>query len=171
MKRTLAHVQSAFDPGAHDWGACIGTAMREVFSLMVASEITSASEDTERNIPEHTAMVGLAGVICGVLSIRCSSDAAALIASKMLGMPLEEATGQSRDALGEVCNMVAGAFKNQIKELERDCMLSVPTVITGSDYHLQSLAQGEFIRRDFAFDGNLITVVLQTSQKAGIRVN
>ncbi len=148
-----------------EWSNAIERAMREVFSLMVSSDIACAPESAVPSIPEHTAMVGLVGVVCGVMTIRCSSETASLIASRMLGIPLHEAAGQSRDALGEVCNMVAGAFKNRIQELERDCLLSVPTVITGSDYSMQSLAHGELIRRQFLLDDQPITVALQTHQR------
>lgn len=148
-----------------EWCAAIDSAMRDVFCLMVASEIVPSALNCEPSVPEHTAMVGLAGVVCGVITIRCSSTSAALIASRMLALPLEEAAEQSRDALGEVCNMVAGAFKNQIRELERDCLLSVPTVISGSDYQMQSLAQGELIRRNFLLEGQPISVALQTHQR------
>ena len=41
---------------------------------------------------------------------------------------------QMRDAIGEVANMIAGSFKNKLTGLAHGCMLSSPTVITGSDY-------------------------------------
>jgi chemotaxis protein CheX len=96
------------------------------------------------------------------MTVRCSSRTAAVIASKMLGIPPEEAAEESRDALGEICNMVAGAFKNQVPSLQQDCLLSVPTVISGADYELQSLGHGERIRCDFLMDQDRISVVLET---------
>ena len=42
------------------------------------------------------------------------------------------------DALGEICNMVAGNFKNKIAGLAEGCLLSPPTVVSGSDYNLHS---------------------------------
>ena len=74
-------------------------------------------------------MVGMAGALCGVLSIRCSTPSAAGIASKMLGEPVQsqECIEQQLDALGEICNMVAGNFKGRVDGLREQCMLSVPT--------------------------------------------
>jgi chemotaxis protein CheX len=69
---------------------------------------------TEEAAMDVTAMVGLAGQLCGVMSVRCSHKAAVLMASKMLAVELEKAGPDMPDALGEVCNMVAGNFKNKI---------------------------------------------------------
>ena len=53
------------------------------------------------------------------------------------------------DALGEICNMVAGNFKNKVSGLGNGCMLSVPTVITGRDYHCHSLGEREYYASEF----------------------
>jgi len=46
------------------------------------------------------------------------------------GVEAEKVGPEISDALGEVCNMIAGNFKNKISGLSEGCMLSVPTVIT-----------------------------------------
>jgi chemotaxis protein CheX len=145
-----------------EWQKRIENAAREVFEVMVGTGLTRLPAEPQRELPEHTAMVGLAGTLCGVVTVRCSSRTAAVIASKMLGIPPEEAANESRDALGEICNMVAGAFKNQVPGLQQDCLLSVPTVISGADYELQSLGNGERIRCDFLMEQDRISVVLET---------
>lgn len=145
-----------------EWQTRIEKAAREVFEVMVGSGLVRLPVEPDRELPEHTAMVGLAGTLCGVMTVRCSSRTAAVIASKMLGIPPEEAADESRDALGEICNMVAGAFKNQVPSLQQDCLLSVPTVISGADYELQSLGHGERIRCDFLMNQDRIGVVLET---------
>ena len=53
----------------------------------------------------------------------------------MLGVTIDEAAAQRSDAIGEICNMVAGQFKAKIG-LEAECMLLVPTIITGTSYQL-----------------------------------
>ena len=57
----------------------------------------------------------------------------------MLGVTIDEAAAQRSDAIGEICNMVAGQFKAKIG-LEAECMLSVPTIITGTSYQLRPRA-------------------------------
>ena len=106
-------------------------------------------------------MVGLAGQLCGVLSVRCSGQAAALMTSKMLGVALDKVGPEVADALGEVCNMVAGNFKNKITGLAEGCMLSPPTVITGSDYTLRSHADSTALEVRLLFESLLIVISLQ----------
>jgi chemotaxis protein CheX len=123
------------------WIPLLETATREVFELMLGCELTVPAAAAEEPTPEVTAMVGLAGMLCGVLSVRCDGQAAALMTSKMLGVELDKVGAEVSDALGEVCNMVAGNFKNKIAGLAEGCLLSPPTVVTGSDYSLHSLAE------------------------------
>ncbi|MGA9392706.1 MAG: chemotaxis protein CheX, partial [Candidatus Sulfotelmatobacter sp.] len=73
-------------------------------------------------------------MLSGVMSVRCQGPAAALMASRMLGIAVEEVGADVSDAIGEVCNMVAGNFKNKIPGLGDGCMLSPPSVVTGADY-------------------------------------
>jgi len=49
-------------------------------------------------------MVGLAGQLCGVLTLCCSFPTAAMMASKMLGVEPDQADQQMWDAIGEICN-------------------------------------------------------------------
>ena len=106
-------------------------------------------------------MVGLAGEICGVLSLRCGKGCATKIASKMLGVPITEAASHMSDAIGEICNMVAGNFKAKLNGMQDKCMLSVPTIITGGDYQLLSVAVGDRIELPFLFDGEAVWIGLE----------
>ena len=101
--------------------------------MMLGSQLTTpeTAPTTRFNV---TAVVGLAGKLSGVIGVRCQEKAAALMASRMLGVELEKVGPELSDALGEVCNMVAGNFKNKISGLGDGCMLSPPSVITGEDY-------------------------------------
>jgi chemotaxis protein CheX len=133
------------------WIPLLELAAKEVFELMLASQLT-VQESAQENTPEITAMVGLAGQLCGVMSIRCGMKAATLMASKMLGAEPGGDGAELRDAFGEVCNMVAGNFKNKVSGLGDGCMLSVPTVITGNDYSLHSLADSGGIEMAMLFE-------------------
>jgi len=147
--------------GRHEnWISLLEVAAQEVFELMLGCQLI-APASTEETRLDVTAMVGLAGQLCGVLSVRCAGKAAALMASKMLGVALDKVGPEVADALGEVCNMVAGNFKNKIVGLAESCMLSPPTVITGSDYTLCSLAGSPALEVRLLFEGLLIVISLQ----------
>jgi len=141
------------------WTPLLEMATREVFELMLGCQLTTNST-AEQPTLEVTAMVGLAGMLCGVLSVRCNGKAAALMTSKMLGVELDKIGAEVSDALGEVCNMVAGNFKNKIAGLAEGCMLSPPTVVTGSNYSLHSLAESPGLEISLLFERMPIVISL-----------
>lgn len=136
-------------------------AAQEVFELMLGSPLTVPGDAISEEKLDLTAMVGLAGQLCGVMTMRCSSKAAAQMASKMLGVDAATAGHEMWDAIGEVCNMVAGNFKNKIPGLGDGCMLSVPTVITGSDYGFHSLADNGEMHATLLFEASPVVFSLQ----------
>ncbi len=147
--------------GSHEnWVPLIEMSAREVFELMLSSQLTLPEAATDE-VLGVTAMVGLAGELCGLLSFRCNEKAAALMTSRMLGVPLDKLASEISDALGEICNMIAGNFKNKIAGLGDGCMLSPPTVITGTDYDLHSLADSPGLEVRLQFEGMPISVTLQ----------
>jgi chemotaxis protein CheX len=134
------------------WRAVLNEAAKEVFLMMVGAEL-SVPDAAPPVVSEVAGMVGLAGELCGVLTVRCGKASARKIACQMLGVTEDEAAAQATDAVGEICNMVAGSFKAKIDGLEDKCMLSVPTVISGDNYELHSLASGERIELAVIFQG------------------
>jgi CheY-specific phosphatase CheX len=78
----------------------------------------------------------------------------------MLGIEEDKVGAEMLDALGEVCNMVAGNFKNKIAGLAEGCMLSPPTVITGNNYSLHSLADPPLESR-LLFESMPVVISLQ----------
>jgi chemotaxis protein CheX len=142
------------------WSSLLELATREVFQLMLGSELSLPG--AEVNVTSGvTSMVGMAGQLCGVLTVRCDKKAGAAMASKMLGVPLESVGEEMSDAMGEICNMVAGNFKNKISGLGDGCMLSPPTVVTGRDYSTYSLADTPALEVRLLFEGMPILISLQ----------
>jgi chemotaxis protein CheX len=145
--------------GRECWLPTLQLAMQEVFELMLACPLEVPSEPPPEEGLDITAMVGLAGQLCGILSVRCSSKSAGRMASRMLGIDAEKAGPEIWDAVGEICNMVAGNFKNKISGLGDGCMLSVPTVITGAEYSLHSLVNDE-VHTTLLFEGEPVVLSL-----------
>ena len=107
-------------------------------------------------------MVGMAGALCGMTTIRCTRATATKLAALMLGEEANSNPASARDALGELCNMVAGNFKAKITGLADACMLSVPTVITGEDYSMDTAEPAEGVAVALVFEGENIWVTLVT---------
>jgi len=108
---------------------------------------------------EFTAMVGLAGDLHGVLSVSCSKAVAAGITKRMLQTD-HTSEAQIWDVLGEVCNVMAGRFKNGPPRIAGSCALSAPTVITGSNYTQHTLAGSGTLKQYFRMQGDLILIAL-----------
>ncbi len=141
------------------WGDFIQLAAQEVFNLMLNADLAPVGGVCAER-PEITAVVGLAGQICGVFSVGCSSEAAVQMTTAMLGLKLEAGNPETWDAVGEVCNMIAGNFKSKLQGTGDGCMLSVPTVVTGFDYAVRSLARGERLEKVLQFHGETIWIAL-----------
>ena len=150
----------ATDSHHEKWAPLLEVAAREVFELMLGCLLAVPATTDEPNL-DITSMVGLAGQMCGILSLRCDGRSAALMASKMLGVEPDKVGPEMSDALGEVCNMIAGNFKNKISGMGDGCLLSVPTVITGSNYNLYSQADSPGLEIRLSFEGMPIVICLQ----------
>jgi len=144
--------------------ALLEVASTEVFRMMAGSELERTSQTPWKGA-EFTAMVGLAGDLCGLLSVRCSQDSASQVAALMLDLAPEKASEHAWDALGEIANMIAGNFKNKLNGVSDRCMLSVPTVITGANYTFRSLAVANPITLWFTFQGKPLAVTLEVKSQ------
>lgn len=115
-----------------------------VFDTMLGSKATPVS-----SLPPHpsgsvveriTGCVGLGGEgVCGAVYIHLPAPLARQLAAAMLGMTVEELTGDTEvnDVVGELCNMVAGGFKSRLCDTGTPCALSIPSVIRGTSYEIQ----------------------------------
>jgi len=139
-------------PDPH-WKGILECAAMEVFSMMAGVELTEFPGSVEDRHAEQTAMVGLAGALCGMVTIRCATPTAGKLATLMLRTDGGSTPSMMGDALGELCNMVAGNFKSKVTTLADHCMLSVPTVIWGEDYVLQTVLPHEGFEVVLSFEG------------------
>lgn len=142
--------------------AYLDGAVEEVFSTMMSVKCVPASEGGEPRSEEGTisAVVGLAGAISGSLVLHSGSDAAMRMAERMMGAAPSGVDGMVRDAIGEVCNMVAGAWKGADAELASGCLLSTPTVVAGTSYELFSQRAPIRIERSYRFEDLRVTVTI-----------
>jgi chemotaxis protein CheX len=141
------------------WCGILCASAQEVFSMMVGAELTTPTDPKALLVSQITGMVGIAGAVSATLSLRCSMHSGTRIASQMLGVALEEAAAQQCDAIGEICNMVAGQFKAKIG-LESECMLSVPTIITGKHYELHSRVDYDRLEMPLSYEEELLWLAL-----------
>jgi chemotaxis protein CheX len=142
--------------GAH--AQDLDSAVEEVFRLMMGANCAPAEEHVFGNNETITAVIGLAGAMSGACTLRCGMDAALRMAECMVGVRPAELDDMVKDAIGEVCNMVAGAWKGKHPVLASGCMLSTPAVVTGTNYQLH-MQQPEFrIDRSYRFEEHAVNI-------------
>jgi chemotaxis protein CheX len=128
-----------------------------VFTTMVMMDVVDEAPLAEPIISFHetlTSMVGLAGSHSGILAVHCPKDLALRITSNMLGMEVTEIDDDVNDALGEIANMIGGDVKHIFSPKGADVNLSIPTVIYGSDYVLESMSSAESLVMPFVCGGD-----------------
>ncbi len=137
-------------------------AVEEVFSTMMGVSCAPAEAGASVGSEHGTiaAVVGLAGAISGSLVLHSGGNAAMRIAERMMGMAPEGVDAMVRDAMGEVCNMVAGAWKGADPELTSACLLSTPTVVAGTSYELFGQRAPVRIERAYRFEDGVLSITL-----------
>lgn len=132
--------------------------LSDVFTTMLQSEIKLVSCQSLMDVAEGTAPlvgveetlvvgnVGFAGAISGMVYLAMPESLAKEITGSMLGMDEDELEGEHEminDAIGEITNMSAGAYKNQMSDLGYSCRLTIPSIIRGK-YFVVEAAKAAF---------------------------
>jgi len=151
MERTMAvslreSVHLVSDPRNLD------ASVEEVFQLMLGVNCRRDAVFVLDEQESVTAVVGFGGLLSGACVFRSGSSTAIKIAAHMTGMEFEEVDDTVKDGIGEICNMLAGAWKGKVPNLAANCGLSVPAVITGRDYHLHVQAPEFKLNHTYRFD-------------------
>ena len=144
-------------------------ATKEVFSTMVMLTLEDSYPLKEPVTSFHcsvTGMVGLAGTYTGILSIHCPRSFAMRITSNMLGMEIEEVGEDVNDALGEIANMLGGYVKQILSKGGLDINLSIPTVIAGEDYTINSMSDSDCVIIPFTNEGERFLVGLKLHKES-----
>jgi len=138
--------------------------VREVFETMLGVQCRTG--DCLDNLNEDgaavsvTAVVGFGGILSGACVFRCDAATARHIASCMAGMTFQSVDDVVKDAIGEICNMLAGTWKSKVPHLAANCGLSVPAVITGSDYDLHVQSPEFKVCQTYAFDDSRFELII-----------
>lgn len=132
----------------------------EVFELTLGVHCRRAWETTQTDTESVTAVVGFGGLLTGACVFRSSGTTARTIATLMTGMEFAEIDDTVKDAIGEICNILAGSWKSKVPELAAHCGLSVPAVISGRDYQLHVQAPEFTLRHGYRFQDSFFEVTI-----------
>ncbi len=139
----------------------LDASVEEVFRLMLGVQCVRTVAIEQESEPESvTAVVGFGGLLSGACVFRCGALAAMKVAAHMTGMNFDEVDDTVKDGIGEICNMLAGAWKGKVPDLAANCGLSVPAVITGRDYELRVQAPEFQLHHTYRFEDACFAVTI-----------
>lgn len=142
-------------------------ATQEVFETMLMLEVTPEpplSVQVSNFTDSVSGMVGLAGNCKGMLAVHASDDVAMAITERFLGLAVDSVDDDVTDAFGELANMLAGNIKMVLDESGREITLSVPSYVFGPDYHVECIADAEWVVIPFESDAGEFLVELQMAK-------
>lgn len=159
MEQTMAvslreSLQEVSDPKNLD------SSVEEVFKLMLGLDCQHDDGPVDMESESVTAVVGFGGLLSGACLFKCGSTTAIKIAASMTGMEFTEVDDTVKDGIGEIGNMLAGAWKGKVPNLAANCGLSIPAVITGRDYNLHVQAPEFKLVHAYRFDGGSFEVTI-----------
>ena len=147
-------VQQVSDPRNLD------ASVEEVFRLMLGVKCRRDPGPVAIEPESVTAVVGFGGLLSGACVFKSGSSTAIKIAADMTGMEFAEVDDTVKDGIGEICNMLAGAWKGKVPDLAANCGLSIPAVITGRDYNLHVQAPEFRLNHTYRFDDSSFDVTI-----------
>jgi len=107
----------------------------DIFDTMLGVEVQPAELDWRPARDRLTGAVYLAGAWRGAVLLECDRGQAYYFANRLMAVPMpEEVNDDVRDTMGELANMLGGNLK---AVLPRGVVLSMPSVVEGSDYSLR----------------------------------
>ncbi len=139
----------------------LDASVEEVFNMMlgVACE-RHPDPQVETGSETITAVVGFGGLLSGACVFRSTGNAALVIAARLTGMEFQEIDDTVKDAIGEVCNMLAGTWKGRVPDLSANCGLSISAVITGSNYNIHVQAPEFKLHHSYIFEESVFAVTI-----------
>lgn len=160
----------------------VESGMTDVFRTMLQKNLSlDGSSSLEDDEPSGSPLseldetlvvgnVGFVGHVSGMVYLAMPERVAVNIAVYMLGMDREDIEGENEminDVIGEITNMSAGAYKNQMADLGYPCRLTIPSIIRGK-YFVVEAAKATYRKLFvFQFEDDLISFELIMKEDLG----
>lgn len=171
MPATPAELSDALIERAIEKGVAevLGTMAREkIESLGRTPNPPLHSRPVDISGSHLVASVGFIGDVEGIINTHFDDEVATHLSAQMLGMSAAEVTasGVLTDSMGELANMIVGVFKNALGEVGYVCKLTLPSIIRGSDFHVDhALKTGRRYIFNFRCQGRAIVTDIIMEQE------
>lgn len=122
-------------------------ATQSIFKELIGWEMhvdgITTNEVSATGTAEMNAVISFNGEKSGAFILHCSEPLSAKIASKMLGVECEVGSADTKDAIGELLNMITGAVKNYYQSHRDPFKISIPTIVTGTNFTVHVKVESE----------------------------
>jgi chemotaxis protein CheX len=139
-----------------DWPGRLDSAVSEVFEMMLERDC-APTEKADIVDPAISARILFTGAIHGECMLFASRAVAQATAEVLLGAVSESNSSMIEDAIGELCNMIAGGWKSKLGSDEATCAISPPTISTQVTTGRDGIS-GRGFRRFYCFEGHVFGV-------------
>lgn len=138
--------------------------VKQVFSDMVGMDdlksVPGAADPVGTFTECVSALIGIAGSYDGLVSLHVPNQLAMKMTSNMLDLEVNECGEEVQDALGELANMVAGSFKDQLDRSGGSVRISPPSVVIGKEYVIHVTGKPEVTTLMFASEEEKFLVAM-----------
>lgn len=105
-----------------------------------------------------SAIVGITGEKAGSISVTFTKSCAIALVRGMLGDDIQDILQDTKDAVGEITNMISGQARNGLAEMGLTFQGSTPSVILGDNHTLSHCAKGPVIAIPFQTEHGAFTL-------------
>ena len=149
----------------------ITRAIADVFKTMLGKNSTLSTSSTQGAeaswppipvdgvscVPQVVGTVGFIGDANGLIYLYLPIDFAKICTCQLLGMTeaeVDEAGDEViNDAIGELTNMSVGSFKNGLCDAGYPCMLTIPSILRGSNFCIEPISSAQRYIYNFSCGG------------------
>jgi len=128
-------------------------ATKHVLTTMAMIEPTPGKPYVKKNATaagDVSAVVGLTGDKSGSISISFSKKCAVSIVKNMLGDDIQDIVQDTKDAVGEITNMISGQARAGLAQMGLAMQASTPTIIFGDNHSISHVTSGSVVAIPFS---------------------
>ncbi len=152
----------------------IETTIIETFDAMMSMALEVAADVEAAHLEGGNAMVGaihFGGEVVGVMSFWLTESMARKTTAAMLGIELAEIKSieEIYDVIGELANIVAGNLKTEFLDVGLTCVISTPSITSGSDFKIDPVDIAPPVKFAFRHQDETVLVELCAKEEIGAK--
>ena len=113
---------------------------------------------TDKAQGDVSGIVGITGCKSGAVALSFSQSCAIALVKGMLGDAIEDIIADTRDAVGEITNMISGQARATLSEMGLPLQGSTPSIVFGANHSLSFPGQVTTVAIPFETDYGAFTL-------------